>query len=69
MNRPINNMKKCRVSKGFSMKDLSFASGISERYLYFIENGERNPSINTAKKIAKALDESIEYIFFGEIKN
>lgn len=46
-----NKMKEYRMNKGLSMKDLSMSSGISERYLYFIENGERMPSIKTAKKL------------------
>ena len=60
-----NKMKEYRTNKGLSMKDLSMSSGISERYLYFIENGDRMPSIKTAKKIADALHGNIEQIFFG----
>lgn len=59
-----NKMKEYRMNKGLSMKDLSMSSGISERYLYFIENGERMPSIKTAKKIAESLCGNIEQIFF-----
>lgn len=59
-----NKMKSQRVKKGLSMTELSFRTGISERYLYFIEKGEKNPSINTAKKIAIVLDSSIDDIFF-----
>ena len=44
-----NNMKSCRLKKGLSMKDLSFKTQISERYLYFIENGEKTPSLKTAQ--------------------
>ncbi len=62
-----NNMKKYRTKKGLSMTDLSFKSGISERYLYFIESGQKNPSLKTAKKIADALHESIDDIFFAPI--
>lgn len=59
-----NNMKKYRLEKNFSMKTLSLKTEISERYLYFIENGEKTPSINTAKKISEALEKSINEIFF-----
>lgn len=62
-----NKMKEYRMNKGLSMKDLSMSSGISERYLYFIENGERMPSIKTAKKIADVLCGNIEQIFFDSI--
>lgn len=63
----VNNMKKYRTELELSMKELSLSTGISERYLYFIENGEKNPSINTAKKISHALSKSIEEIFFASI--
>lgn len=44
----MNNMRKYRIKKNLSMKQLSISTGISERYLYFIENGERNPSISNS---------------------
>lgn len=59
-----NNMRKYRSEKKLSMKDLSLSTGISERYLYFIENGERYPSIKTARKISHILEQSINEIFF-----
>lgn len=59
-----NNMKKYRTQRGFSMAELSFETHISERYLYFIEKGEKNPSMKTAQTIAKALGKSIDDIFF-----
>lgn len=64
-----NNMRKYRIERNMSMKDLSLSAGVSERYLYFIENGEKNPSINTAKKISYALGKSIDDIFFAPNKN
>ena len=65
----LNNMKEYRIEKKLSMKDLSFSTGISEGYLYFIENGERNPSIATARKISNVLGKSINDIFFADCKN
>ena len=52
-----NNMKSCRLKKGLSMKDLSFKTQISERYLYFIENGEKTPSLKTAQIISNSFYE------------
>lgn len=60
----VNNMRILREEKGMSMSELSFASRVSERYLYFIERGEKNPSLKTAHAIANALDAKIEDIFF-----
>lgn len=62
-----NNMKACRTSKGLSMKELSLMTQISERYLYFIESGEKTPSLKTAQIISHSLDASIEDIFFTSI--
>lgn len=60
-----NNMRVRRTELGLSMKELSFKTQISERYLYFIENGQKNPSLKTARIIAGALKTDIENIFFA----
>lgn len=65
----LNNMRKYRDEKKLSMKKLSLSTGISERYLYFIESGEKTPSIKTAKKISQVLEKSIDDIFFVHKKN
>lgn len=59
-----NNMKAKRVEQGLSMKDLSFKTQISERYLYLIEKGQKNPSLKNARIISSSLKSSIEDIFF-----
>lgn len=64
-----NNMKALRMKKKLSVTELSYKARISERYLYFIEKGEKNPSLKTAYAIANALEVSIEDIFFTLIKN
>lgn len=64
-----NNMRSKRIEQGLSMKDLSFKTQISERYLYFIENGQKMPSLKTARIISDSLGTSIEDIFFTPIKN
>lgn len=63
------NMKKLRADKELSMKELSLRSGVSERYLYFIENGEKTPSMKTARLIANALGSTIESLFFAPSEN
>lgn len=59
----MNKMKKYREKKKMSFLDLSRQTGISERYLRFIERGERNPSIKTAATIASALQATVDEIF------
>ena len=61
-----NNLKDIRTKQKISISDLSRKSGISERYLRFIEAGEKNPSLQTAQKIALALDKTTDEIFLPE---
>lgn len=58
-----NNMERLRKFKNLSFLELSRKTGISERYLRFIEKGEKTPSIKTAFAIAKALGTSVDNLF------
>ena len=58
-----NNLKNIRLDQKISISDLSRRSGVSERYLRFIEAGEKNPSLETAQKIALALKVTTDEIF------
>lgn len=51
----MKKLKEVRIKKGITISELSEKSGVSERYLRFIEKGERNPSLKTANAIANAL--------------
>lgn len=59
----MNKMKEYRQNKNMSFLDLSLKTGISERYLRFIENGDRTPSLKTANIIASALNATVDKIF------
>ncbi|MBO5300506.1 MAG: helix-turn-helix transcriptional regulator [Clostridia bacterium] len=48
-------LKDMRKAKGMSMASLTREIDISESYYCQIENGTRNASVTTAKKIAAAL--------------
>lgn len=61
----MNILKNIREEKNISILELSRNTGISERYLRFIESGERTPSIKTAGVIASALDSSVDRIFLS----
>lgn len=61
----MNKMKRIRNEKNISMLNLSRTTGISERYLYFIEKGEKKPSMKTAATIAKALNSTVDEIFLS----
>lgn len=51
----MNLIKEYRLKRGLTQTELANEANISFQYISLIENGERNPSINTAKKIAKIL--------------
>lgn len=60
-----NKLKEIRKSKGITQEDLSKLSGISRQTIITIENGKDvNVSVETLKKISKALHCKITDIFF-----
>lgn len=51
-----------RDKAGFSHEEVAEQAGISRQYYGMIENGDRNPSVDVAKKIAKVL--KFDWIIF-----
>lgn len=49
-------LKKVRLEKGYTLKDVAAKSGYSKALISRIENGNVSPSINSLLKIAGALD-------------
>jgi DNA-binding XRE family transcriptional regulator len=58
----INPIRAWREHKMIKMNELAKKVGISSAYLSQIENGKRNPTIDTLKAIAKALRVEIEVL-------
>lgn len=56
-----------RKGKSMSIKDLSLASGVTSSMLSQIERGLANPSINSLKSIAKALEVPIFNFFMSQV--
>lgn len=54
------NLKQIRNTKGLLQREISDKYGISQSYYSQIENGYRSPSLDFAKKIALALNISLE---------
>ena len=50
------NIKEKRERLGISQKELAEKVGISQSFLCDIEQGRSNPSIDTAVKLAEALN-------------
>lgn len=58
--RLSSNVKKFRKQKGLSQERLANTSGVARSYIGGIERAERNPSITTLNKLAKALSVSAD---------
>lgn len=58
----ISPIRAWREYKQIKMNELSKKVGISSAYLSQIENGKRNPTIDTLKAIAKELEIDIEML-------
>lgn len=48
----MHDLKEYRVGKNMTIREVGEVVGISESFYCMIENGERRPSVETAKKIA-----------------
>ncbi|MDO8569775.1 MAG: helix-turn-helix transcriptional regulator [bacterium] len=58
-----NNIKKLRETKGLSQEKLARLADVANNTLIKMESGEnKNPTLDTLKKVAKALDVSVDEI-------
>ncbi len=56
-----------RRERGYSQEEFSFRVGLHQTYVSSIERGERNVTIQTAERIAKALGTTLTELF-GELE-
>lgn len=63
----MNKLKFYRQKKNMSIEQLAVITTVSARYIRFIEDGKRTPSLKMAFKLSKALEVSIEDIFLPSI--
>ena len=54
------NIRKIRLAKEMTQGDLCHKLDVDRAYMSNIENGNKNPTLATIEKIAKALDVSIK---------
>lgn len=56
-----NNIKKLREAKGLSQEKLARLADVANNTLIKMESGEnQNPTLNSLKKVAKALGVSVD---------
>jgi putative transcriptional regulator len=59
-------MKLARVEKGYSQQDLADRVGATRQTIGLIEKGKYNPSLRLCVGIAKALDRTLDQLFWEE---
>ncbi len=59
-------LKAARALKAMSQKQLADAVGISRQTMNAIESGDYNPTIKLCRAICKALDQTLDELFWEE---
>jgi len=59
----VNRIKEIRKKQKISQKDLHELSGVAQSEISLIENEKKTVTIETAKKIARALGFSVEHVW------
>lgn len=61
-----NRVKKYRIEKRLSQKEVADSAGITRQTLSLIEKFEYNPSLKLCLKICYALDRTLDEVFWIE---
>ncbi|MBT9152210.1 MAG: putative HTH-type transcriptional regulator [Firmicutes bacterium] len=59
-------LQTVRKVKNMTVGELAEQVGVSDKYIYMLEQGKKAPSLDMAHKIARALGVKIEEIFYPE---
>lgn len=59
-------MKAARTLKGLTQQDLADKLGVSRQTIISIEKGDYNPTINLCIEICRALDKTLDEMFWGD---
>lgn len=59
-------MKEARIAKGMSQEALARAVGVSRQTIHAIEKGDYNPTIKLCVAICKALNLTLNDLFWEE---
>ena len=60
----VNRIEQARETRGLSRGELADLVGVHYQTMGYLERGEYNPSLELALKIARALEVSLEEIFW-----
>ena len=56
-------VRRLRLEQGYSQEEFSFRAGLHQTYVSSVERGERNVTIGTADKMARALGTTLAGMF------
>ena len=59
-------LKSARAAKDLSQEDLAKLCGVSRQTLSAVEKGDYNPTINLCIAICKALDKTLDELFWPD---
>lgn len=59
-------LKSARAAKDMSQKEVAEAVGATRQTINAIENGDYNPSVNLCIAICKALDKTLDQLFWED---
>ncbi len=62
-------LKAARAKKDLTQKELADIVGVTRQTIGLIENGNYNPTISLCIEICKALDKTLDDLFWEEDKN
>lgn len=63
------SVKVARVQKDMTQKDLAAAVGVSRQTINAIEQGEYNPTIKLCRAICRALNKTLDELFWEDEDN
>lgn len=69
MDIDINRLKECREKIGISKQEAARRIGISQPAYLRYESGDRKPSLQTTKEIARVLNTSVDYLVGNSADN
>lgn len=56
-------IKQLRTKLSYTQEELAFKVGVDRSYMGFVERGEKNPTLLTMIKVARALRISVKELF------
>ena len=60
------NMRLARIEKNLSQQELADLSDVTRQTIGLIEKGDYNPTLNLCIKIARALNKTLDQLFWEE---